>query len=67
MWIQDNINKKILISTIDLCRILNMDRSNFSKLIKKLNITPYKIRGLRHQWTNAFDEEQVRLIKTQKG
>jgi hypothetical protein len=61
MWIVGK-NKNYLISTIDLCLALSMDRSYFSKLIKKLNIIPHKIRGKRNLWTNAFDLEQVKLI-----
>jgi hypothetical protein len=46
----------------ELAEGLGMDRSNLNKLIKKLKLSPKKVRGKMNQWTQIFGTPEIETI-----
>jgi len=51
-----------MLSMNDLVKGLSIAKSNISRIIKKLDITPHKKRGNMHQWEYYFDTKQITAI-----
>ena len=47
-----------------LTKALNIDKGYLSKLIKKLNMKPDKIRGNNNQWEYTFQDKEIEKLLT---
>ncbi len=57
-----------MISFKDLAKGLGIDKSNLSRLLKRLDIVGTKVRGNQNQWSKSFSDSEVeKVLEYRKG
>lgn len=60
--------ENMLIDLTSLAKLLNMDKSNLHKIIKRLKIEGTKIRVVGNRWGVGFDQSQIeQILEYRKG